>query len=112
MTAKDCVNKTIRIKRQRPKELRGLKAIMTKKDHGYSWSNVQLFTTGGNLYICLTGYRAKALWGVVEKYKRYSALEIINTVNWGRHFEDAVMKLWSKEGLDLGYKYGKLSRLS
>ena len=90
--------------KSRPKELKGLKPSLVKKDKEYKYSKIEFFIKNKNLYIKLSGYKVKTKWFVLENYKNYTALEIISKyTGWGRHFEDGVLELWKLNGIKLGW---------
>lgn len=93
----------------RPQELRGLKPTLIKKGKDYIYSRIEFFVIDNILYIKITGAGVKVKWFILENYNQYTALEVINKVNWGRHFEDGILQLWKYEGLRLGWLvyYGK-----
>jgi len=89
--------------KSRPKELKGLKPSLIKKAKYYIYSKVEFYIKDNSLYIKITGSGIKAKWFVLENYSKYTALEVINMVSWGRHFEDGVLELWKLNGIKLGW---------
>jgi len=87
--------------KSRPRELKGLKPSLVKKDVEYGYSKIEFYIKGNNLYIKLTGHGTR--WFVLENYSKYTALEVINMVSWGRHFEDGILEIWKREGIKLGW---------
>lgn len=89
--------------KKRPELLKGIKPTITRKQQNYHWSNIQLLLNDDDLYIRMTGSYAKIRWIMIRKYKRYTALDVIQDTDLGRHFEDAIYKLYKEKGLDFGY---------
>ena len=94
----------------RPKNLKGIKPIISKKA-SYAYSRAEFFINSGNMYISLSGAGVKKIWFIISSYKMHTALEILTTVNWGRHFEDGVLDIWHKEGLDFGWSVGIFKKI-
>lgn len=95
--------------KSRPKELKGIKPCKIKKEKDYVYSRIEFYTTDNILYIKMTGQSVKTKWFLLEDYKQYTALQVTDIVNWGRHFEDGILELWKSKGLRLGWlaHYGK-----
>jgi hypothetical protein len=89
--------------KSRPKELKGLKPKLVKKAKDYDYSKIEFYVTDNNLYIKITGSGVKAKWFILKNYKSYTALQVIDMVDLGRHYVDGILQLWKERNLNLGW---------
>lgn len=97
----------IRIHKSRKSKLKW-KDIPKFKD-SYRWPVVQIQEHEGILHFKFSGgskYSPNTYF-TIEDYRRYTALEIINSLDdigfYTRHSYDAVLKFYHDRGLDLGF---------
>lgn len=83
--------------------VKGIPPSLTLKDHGYFYSKFDFYVTGDNLMIRMSGKYMETLWHVIKDFRQYTSLQVITEVDWGRHWEDGIQKLWHEMDLDLGY---------
>lgn len=84
----------------------GVKAVpptLTTKDNGYLYTRIDFYVAGEDLFVKLSGRYMPTRWNRVSKFKQYTALEVMAFVDWGRHWEDGIQKLYHQLDLDLGY---------
>lgn len=89
----------------RPKTLKGKKPALATKDLNYIYSKIDFYKNGSDLYIFFRSSSAKitsSRWAKISDYSRYTALEIIQKYDLGRHFNDGILKLWNEGELNLG----------
>jgi hypothetical protein len=87
----------------KPNELKGIKPQVATTDLGYFFTKIEFYPLDENLYIKLSGRHMKTRWNVISDFKQYTALHVIPSVDWGRHWEDGIYKLWKELDLDFGF---------
>ena len=88
--------------KSRPKELKGMKPTVSTKAKDYYYSITDFYIYEDAVYINWHGYRVKGQWAKIDSYKKYLACDVIrNCPDMGRNFEDGVLKLWHREGLNI-----------
>ena len=84
---------------------------MPKFKDDYLYPIVQVQGSGNDLHFKFTPFKGsqkkKAIYMVIENYRQYTALEIIDGLEQigfnTRHSYDAVMKFYHDRGLNLGF---------
>lgn len=72
-------------------------------DKGYFFNSFVIKPIENDLYIRLTGFNGKRLYGIIKDYNTYTALEVITSVDFGRHFDNLIKRFYNDNGLPLGY---------
>lgn len=74
-------------------------------DKGYAYFNIQVQVYDNDLYIKLYGSYVGSRFLLVKNFKQYTAVQIIDSFEGGRHWNDAILNLYKKLDLDFGYTY-------
>jgi hypothetical protein len=90
----------------RPKKLKGMQPALVTKEKDYIYPRIEFYVQDNDLYIFFRSSSAKVTpsrWAKISDYSRYTALEIIQKYDLGRHFNDGILKLWNEGELNLGF---------